>query len=63
MTIKPRLQLALDHTRLDAALQTVDHLHPYVDIIEAGTILCISAGIRQWAPCVNVARNIRWSPI
>ncbi|RDL26481.1 3-keto-L-gulonate-6-phosphate decarboxylase UlaD [Serratia fonticola] len=46
MTIKPRLQLALDHTRLDAALQTVDHLHPYVDIIEAGTILCISAGIQ-----------------
>ncbi|VEI70734.1 3-keto-L-gulonate-6-phosphate decarboxylase sgbH [Serratia fonticola] len=31
---------------LDAALQTVDRLHPYVDIIEAGTILCISAGIQ-----------------
>ncbi len=46
MTIKPRLQLALDHTRLDAALHTVDRLHPYVDIIEAGTILCISAGIQ-----------------
>ncbi|WP_447881147.1 3-keto-L-gulonate-6-phosphate decarboxylase UlaD [Serratia fonticola] len=46
MTINPRLQLALDHTRLDAALQTVDRLHPYVDIIEAGTILCISAGIQ-----------------
>lgn len=46
MTIKPRLQLALDHTRLDAALQTVELLHPHVDIIEAGTILCISAGIR-----------------
>lgn len=46
MTIKPRLQLALDHTRLDAALQTVEQLHPYVDIIEAGTILCISAGIQ-----------------
>lgn len=46
MTIKPRLQLALDHTRLAAALQTVDRLHPHVDIIEAGTILCISAGIQ-----------------
>jgi 3-dehydro-L-gulonate-6-phosphate decarboxylase len=46
MTIKPRLQLALDHTRLDAALQTVERLHPHVDIIEAGTILCISAGIQ-----------------
>ncbi|PWC15620.1 3-keto-L-gulonate-6-phosphate decarboxylase UlaD [Brenneria roseae subsp. americana] len=46
MNIKPRLQLALDHTRLDAALQTVALLHPHVDIIEAGTILCISAGIQ-----------------
>ncbi|MFC0226368.1 3-keto-L-gulonate-6-phosphate decarboxylase UlaD [Serratia aquatilis] len=46
MTTKPRLQLALDHTRLDAALLTVERLHPHVDIIEAGTILCISAGIQ-----------------
>ncbi|AFI92102.1 3-keto-L-gulonate-6-phosphate decarboxylase UlaD [Pectobacterium parmentieri] len=46
MTTQPRLQLALDHTRLDAALTTVELLHPYVDIIEAGTILCISAGIQ-----------------
>lgn len=46
MTIKPRLQLALDHTSLDAALQTVERLHPHIDIIEAGTILCISAGIQ-----------------
>lgn len=46
MTTKPRLQLALDHTKLDAALQTVERLHPHVDIIEAGTILCISAGIQ-----------------
>ncbi|HGM5489423.1 TPA: 3-keto-L-gulonate-6-phosphate decarboxylase UlaD [Serratia fonticola] len=53
MTIKPRLQLALDHTRLDAALQTVEILYPHVDIIEAGTILCISAGIRA----VSVLRD------
>ncbi|MDQ5891197.1 MAG: 3-dehydro-L-gulonate-6-phosphate decarboxylase [Pseudomonadota bacterium] len=46
MKMQPRLQLALDHTRLDAALTTVEQLHPYVDIIEAGTILCISAGIQ-----------------
>lgn len=48
MTVQyaPRLQLALDHTRLDAALQTVELLHPHVDIIEAGTILCISEGIQ-----------------
>ncbi|QIC88699.1 3-keto-L-gulonate-6-phosphate decarboxylase UlaD [Serratia liquefaciens] len=46
MSNKPRLQLALDHTRLDAALQTAERLRPHVDIIEAGTILCISAGIQ-----------------
>lgn len=43
---RPLLQLALDHTSLDAALQTTETLKPHVDIIEAGTILCISQGIR-----------------
>lgn len=46
MTDKPRLQLALDHTVLASALQTVELLHPHVDIIEAGTILCFSAGLQ-----------------
>lgn len=41
----PLLQLALDHADLDAALQTAQLLHQDVDIIEAGTILCFSAGI------------------
>ncbi|BCQ41865.1 3-keto-L-gulonate-6-phosphate decarboxylase [Erwinia rhapontici] len=41
----PQLQLALDHTRLDAALETAQRLHQQVDIVEAGTILCFSAGI------------------
>lgn len=41
----PLLQLALDHTDLDAALRTAELLHRDVDIIEAGTILCFSAGI------------------
>ncbi|MFT4273013.1 MAG: 3-keto-L-gulonate-6-phosphate decarboxylase UlaD [Pantoea sp.] len=41
----PLLQLALDHTDLDAALSTAQQLHQEVDIIEAGTILCFSAGI------------------
>lgn len=44
--LRPQLQLALDHTRLDAALATTALLHPHVDIIEAGTILCISEGIQ-----------------
>ncbi|MFG1173142.1 3-keto-L-gulonate-6-phosphate decarboxylase UlaD [Erwiniaceae bacterium CAU 1747] len=41
----PQLQLALDHTRLDAALDAADRLHQHVDIVEAGTLLCLSAGI------------------
>ncbi|NNS08237.1 3-keto-L-gulonate-6-phosphate decarboxylase UlaD [Erwinia sp. JH02] len=41
----PQLQLALDHTQLDAALETAQRLHQQVDIVEAGTILCFSAGI------------------
>lgn len=41
----PQLQLALDHTRLDAALDAADRLHEHVDIVEAGTILCFSAGV------------------
>ncbi|MFT2162168.1 orotidine 5'-phosphate decarboxylase / HUMPS family protein, partial [Pseudomonas putida] len=35
-----------DQTRLDTALRTAETLSPHVDIIEAGTILCISAGIQ-----------------
>lgn len=46
MSTKPRLQLALDQTCLDTALRTAETLSPHVDIIEAGTILCISAGIQ-----------------
>ncbi|RLM26724.1 3-keto-L-gulonate-6-phosphate decarboxylase [Brenneria alni] len=42
---RPLLQLALDHTDLDAALLTVAKLKKHVDIIEAGTILCISEGL------------------
>lgn len=41
----PLLQLALDHTALDAALETAQQLHQHVDIIEAGTLLCLSCGV------------------
>ena len=41
----PLLQLALDHTELEAALSTAQQLHPHVDIIEAGTLLCLSCGV------------------
>ncbi|MEY8712645.1 3-keto-L-gulonate-6-phosphate decarboxylase UlaD [Mangrovibacter phragmitis] len=43
--MKPLLQLALDHTSLASALQDVEKLHHHVDIIEAGTILCLSEGL------------------
>ncbi|WP_075183120.1 3-keto-L-gulonate-6-phosphate decarboxylase UlaD [Pantoea sp. 1.19] len=42
---RPTLQLALDHTRLDAALASAARLRSHVDIIEAGTLLCLSAGV------------------
>ncbi|WP_241568933.1 3-keto-L-gulonate-6-phosphate decarboxylase UlaD [Rosenbergiella collisarenosi] len=49
---QPLLQLALDHTSLQDAMQDVTRLHPYVDIIEAGTILCLCEGI-------NAVRELR----
>ncbi len=49
---RPLLQLALDHTELNAALLSVEALKESVDIIEAGTILCISEGL-------NAVRTLR----
>ncbi|MDX7998475.1 3-keto-L-gulonate-6-phosphate decarboxylase UlaD [Xenorhabdus sp. Reich] len=48
---RPLLQLALDHTCLDSALRDVALLRDDVDVVEAGTILCLSEGsnaIRQF---------------
>ncbi|WP_392439566.1 3-keto-L-gulonate-6-phosphate decarboxylase UlaD [Edwardsiella piscicida] len=41
---RPGLQLALDQRDLDSALRAAAVLYPYVDIIEAGTILCLNQG-------------------
>lgn len=41
---RPGLQLALDQRDLASALQVATVLYPYVDIIEAGTILCLNQG-------------------
>lgn len=41
---RPLLQVALDQTKLDDALNVVNNIKDYVDIIEAGTILCLSEG-------------------
>ncbi|WP_297207146.1 3-keto-L-gulonate-6-phosphate decarboxylase UlaD [uncultured Pluralibacter sp.] len=51
---RPLLQLALDHTTLPAALQDAAVLQEYVDIVEAGTILCLSEGINA----VKALRNL-----
>lgn len=42
---RPLLQLALDHTDLAAARRDVALLKDHVDIVEAGTILCLSEGL------------------
>nr|WP_318383544.1 3-keto-L-gulonate-6-phosphate decarboxylase UlaD [uncultured Enterobacter sp.] len=42
---RPLLQLALDHVSLDAAQRDVALLQDHVDIVEAGTILCLSEGL------------------
>ena len=41
---KPLLQIALDQTSLAEALEVAAVAAPHVDIIEAGTILCLSEG-------------------
>lgn len=51
---RPLLQLALDHTDLQAAQACVSQLKHHVDIIEAGTILCICEGL-------NAVRALRQS--
>lgn len=42
---RPLLQLALDHTNLQAAQHDVALLQDHVDIVEAGTILCLTEGL------------------
>lgn len=50
---RPLLQLALDHTSLQAAQRDVALLHDHVDIVEAGTILCLTEGL----PAVRALRQ------
>ncbi len=44
---RPLLQVALDQTKLEDALNVVKNVKDHVDIIEAGTILCLSEGSRS----------------
>lgn len=52
--MKPLLQIALDHTDLISALETVHRIKDYVDVVECGTILCLSEGIKT----VNIIKTI-----
>ncbi len=51
---KPLLQIALDDTRLNDALATVEKVKDAVDIVEAGTILCVSTGVQT----VSILRTL-----
>ena len=42
---RPLLQLALDHSSLETAQRDVTRLKDSVDIVEAGTILCLNEGL------------------
>lgn len=42
---RPLLQLALDHSSLETAQRDVTLLKDSVDIVEAGTILCLNEGL------------------
>ncbi|MFQ3175845.1 MAG: 3-dehydro-L-gulonate-6-phosphate decarboxylase [Psychromonas sp.] len=43
--IKPLLQIALDATDIKTALNSVEHVAQYVDVIEVGTILAFAHGV------------------
>ena len=42
---KPLLQIALDTYDLPSALGPLQKAHPHIDVIEVGTILCLSEGM------------------
>ena len=43
--MKPLLQVALDNNTLSDALKSANSLGEVVDVIEAGTILCLQEGM------------------
>ncbi len=60
---RPLLQLALDHTSLEAAQRDVALLQDHVDIVEAGTILCLTEGLSAVKrPASAVTRKKSSSP-
>ena len=43
--MNPKLQLALDMPLLEMALDVLEQVHEHIDVIEVGTILCLSEGM------------------
>ncbi|MCY4063046.1 MAG: 3-keto-L-gulonate-6-phosphate decarboxylase UlaD [Chloroflexi bacterium] len=62
---KPLLQLALDTYDLPSALAPLQQAAPYIDVIEVGTILCLSEGmgavriIRSLFPDKTILADVR----
>lgn len=51
---RPKLQVALDTYDLPSALAPLQQAGPFVDVIEAGTILCLAEGLRA----VQIIRSL-----
>ncbi|MEW5959623.1 MAG: 3-dehydro-L-gulonate-6-phosphate decarboxylase [Chloroflexota bacterium] len=51
---RPKLQIALDTFDLPSALGPLQQAQPHLDVIEAGTILCLSEGIKA----VRIIRSL-----
>lgn len=62
---KPLLQLALDTHDLPSALAPLQQAAPHIDVIEVGTILCLSEGmgavriIRSLFPDKTILADVR----
>lgn len=62
---KPLLQIALDTYDLPSALGPLQKAHPHIDVIEVGTILCLSEGmhavriIRSLYPHKTILADVR----
>jgi len=62
---RPKLQIALDTYDLPSALGPLQKAHPHIDVIEVGTILCLSEGmhavraIRSLYPEKTILADVR----
>jgi len=63
--MRPKLQLALDMLELQTALDVLEKVHEHIDVIEVGTIVCLSEGmhavrkIRELYPEHTILADVR----